>query len=144
MEEFLEPAVLTGLAAKCQFVQLEDDLVRDIFIANIREPELQRRFYKKLRAPHEALREVQAYERGVADQSKMKSLKAGRDISTYREKTQLSIKQEPGFMKVSGFQTNRGKRNHEEACFRYGKVPFIKGHQLKCPAKNQELEDGAL
>ncbi len=56
-------AVLTGLAAKCQLAQLEDELVRDIFIANIREPELQRRFYKKLRAPDEVLKEVQAFER---------------------------------------------------------------------------------
>ena len=29
-------AALTGLAAKCQLAQLEDELVRDIYIANIR------------------------------------------------------------------------------------------------------------
>ncbi len=135
-------AVLTGLAAKCQLAQLEDELVRDVFIANMREPELQRRFYKKLRAPEDVLREVQAFERGVANQSQMKSLKAGRDISPPREKQSLSIKQEPGIMRLSGNPRGRPGRdmqqNRSEACFRCGKTPFIIGHQLKCPAKNQE------
>ena len=135
-------AVLTGLAAKCQLAHLEDELVRDVFIANMREPELQRRFYKKLRAPDEVLREVQAFERGAANQSQLKSIKAGRDMSPQREKQTLSIKQEPGIMRIAGNQKGRYiKEQHQtkqEACFRCGKVPFVKGHQLKCPARGQE------
>ena len=61
-------------------------VIRDIIFANIREPELQRRVYKMLQAPKEVLRVVQAYERGVADQSKLKWLKAGRNIPLSRNK----------------------------------------------------------
>ncbi len=97
-------AVLTGLAARCQLAQLEDELVRDIFIANMREPELQRRFYKKLMAAEEVLCEVQAIERGAANQSQMKSLRAGRDTTPPRDHGQLNIKQEPGIMRLIGHQ----------------------------------------
>ncbi len=124
---------------------MEDQLVRDIFIANIRELELQRRFYKKLRAPDEVLREVQAFERGVADQAKLKSLKAGRDLSPYREaKSEVSIKQEPGIKRLSGNSRPKNKREWEtkepKAYFRCGKTPLVKDHQLKCPAKGQECQ----
>ncbi len=91
LEQFY--AVLTGLAAKCQLAHLEEELVRDVFIANMREPELQRRFYKKLRAPDEVLRDVQAFGRGAANQSQLESLKAGRHKTPLREKPNLTIKQ---------------------------------------------------
>ncbi len=62
------------------------------FIAKMREPELLSRFNQKLRAPEEVLREIQAVERGVANQSQPKSLKAGKDLSPQREKTDTNNK----------------------------------------------------
>ncbi len=61
-------AALTGLAAKCRLGNLEDELIRDVFISNIEHLELQRRFCIKMLSPVDLLREIQAYERGVGDQ----------------------------------------------------------------------------
>ncbi len=61
-------AALTGLAAECRLGNLEDEIIRDVFISNIDHPELQGRFCIKMLSPMDLLREIQAYERGVGDQ----------------------------------------------------------------------------
>ena len=65
---------LEGMAAKCQLAQLEEKLV-DISNANIRIPELQRKFYAKMKDPDEMSHEAPAYERAIENQSQSLSIK---------------------------------------------------------------------
>ncbi len=45
-------------------------------------------------------------------------------------------------MRLSGYQKPKFRKevdkSKNESCFRCGKTPLVKGHQLKCPARDQE------
>ncbi len=49
-------AILTGLAAKCNWGVLEDELIRDIFITNIRKLDLQSKFCSKKKSRRDTAR----------------------------------------------------------------------------------------
>ena len=67
-------AALTALAAKCQLRELEIELVRDLFITNMNNLELQRKFLRKTWDAAAVLEEALAWQRGVADQGSLTKL----------------------------------------------------------------------
>ena len=54
-----------------------NELAKDIFIANMRDLELQRKFCKKIKAADEVWQEAIAHERGTINQKHLKAIRTG-------------------------------------------------------------------
>ena len=59
---------LRELGAHCKFEKLEEDLVKDIFISNMRSSNIQMELLSEVRTPQQALNYAINRERGQANQ----------------------------------------------------------------------------
>ena len=62
---------LRELGAHCNFEKLEEDLVKDIFISNMRSPNIQMELLSEVRTPQQALNYAINRERGQANQQEI-------------------------------------------------------------------------
>ncbi len=95
-------AALTELAAKCHFRDLETELVRDLFITNITDLELQRKFLRRAMDDEEVLETAIAWERGLAIQTSIEHHSKAKTANT-------SIL--PGVLGTARRETNVGENN---------------------------------
>ncbi len=75
-------SALTALAARCQLRDLERELVRDLFITNICDLELQREYLRKELSATEVLETALAWERGKKDQGSITQTVRQKQTST--------------------------------------------------------------
>ena len=63
MEHF--HAALSEQAAKCSLGTLEEELIKDLFVAKMNDADLQRKFIMKKTEPKKVLEEIVLFERGT-------------------------------------------------------------------------------
>ncbi len=141
-------AALTALAAKCQFRDLETELVRDLFITNITDLELQRKFLRRAMDAEEVLETAIAWERGMADQTSIehhsKAMTANASIlpgvlETARRETNVSEDTSGGpTIKINNKQQRRGAP--VQNCRNCGNQ-FGPNHIQRCPARGQSYRN---
>ena len=148
MEHF--HATLTAMAAKCYLKDLEQELIRDLFITNIRDLDLQRKFFSKEYDPAKVLEIALAWERGAFDQKKLATMKAPPaaspllpgsldpapkvDPATGDATTATqSVKMEP----IGAVQQNSDRGPRKPANCRNCGNQFGQGHAKRCPARGQ-------
>ena len=141
-------AALTEQASKCELGTLEEELVRDLFIAKMKEDDLKTKFIMEKTSCKKVLEEVILFERGTSA------------TETFNSMTYPSVKQEPTFAIGSRGKFNRGRgrdfnRNRDnyrgrgnggvqkrpttdnETCKNCG-GRWTQTHGPNCPAKGKE------
>ena len=116
---------LRELGAHCRFQDLEEDLVKDIFISNMRSSNIQMELLSEVRTPQQALNYAINRERGQANQQEI--MKANTNWNTVSYVRQNKPRpQTPIQQKTS-------------ACWKCGN-PFSMAHLQTCPAKQTQCK----
>ena len=95
MEHF--HAALSEQAAKCNLGTLEEELIKDLFVAKMNDADLQRKFIMKKTEPKKVLEEIVLFERGTTT------------TQNFQKVHSHQIKTEPNFAIDSG--SSRGRSN---------------------------------
>ena len=112
---------LRELGAHCRFENLEEDLVKDIFISNMRSSNVQMELLSEVRTPQQALNYTINRKRGQADQQEILKANTGWNTVSYVRQN----KPRP--------QTSNGQQE-ASACWKCGETFSMKHLQI-CPAK---------
>ena len=142
--------MLQALAAKCKLRDMEEELVRDLFITNMTDLELQKKFFVEEMDAERVLKTAMAWESGLENQKSLANIVKTKGTNVVsgnkNETTDLRgildesvpvIKAEP----VGAVQRNIpnhtvGRRQHIPNCRNCGNA-FTQGHKTRCPAQGQ-------
>ena len=138
---------LSHLAKTCELGNLEQSLVKDLFVAKMANKELQLKFCKERTSADDVLKEIILYERGTMESNTFQQISS-------KAPTTVPLKQEPTFAvgrqfgsrgrqaKRGGYQQKRdsgvSKRSKSDECRHCGHKPWSREHKEVCPAKGKE------
>ena len=127
---------LRELGAHCKFEKLEEDLVKDIFISNMRSSNIQMELLSEVRTPQQALNYAINRERGQANQQEI--LKANTSWNTVSYVRQTKIRPQMAYTQQTRPQTSYGQQK-SPACWKCGNT-FSMAHLQTCPAKQMQCK----
>ena len=104
---------LPELGAHCKFEKLEEGLVKDIFISNMRSSNIQMELLSEVRMPQQALNYAINRERGQANQQEI--LKANTSWNTVSYVRQNKRSPQTAYSQQSRPQTHMVNKNHQHA-----------------------------
>ena len=140
-------AELSGMAVRCNLGTQEQEMVREIFIFNMRNRDEQNELCRETKTPEEALRIAMSYERGDKYAKTYKGSAPGSTGTAYTTPGgSLRIKTEPisnirgsrgrGIQRGRGQNQNRGgARRQERRCYNCDQPNFTPEHRQRCPAR---------
>ena len=116
-------SLLREQGAHCKFEHLEEDLIKDIFISNMRSSNIQMELLSETRTPHQALNYAVNRERGLANQQEiLRSNNTNWNTVSYvRTNKQRTY--------------NQNTQQKQNPCWKCG-GPFSLAHLQTCPAKS--------
>ena len=144
--------VLQALAAKCKLRDMEEETVRDMFLTNMNDLELQKKFFVGDEMNAETvLQTALTWESGLENQKSIAKLvkskpnsaeisspkSANADLRVMLEDNTPTVKMEPiGAVQRPMTGHTVGRRQHIPDCRTCGNG-FTQGHKARCPAKGQ-------
>ena len=136
--EFLETfySRLRELGAQCRFGKLEEDLVTDIFISNMRSSNIQMELLSEVRTPQQALNYAINRKRGQANQQEI--LKPNTSWNTVSYVRQNKTRPQMAYTQQARPQTSYGQQK-SSACWKCGNT-FSISHLQTCPATQMQCK----
>ena len=116
---------LAEMAKRCNIPTGEDEWIRDIFINNMKNSDIQRKLLTETLPPLEALNVALIDEKGITNHIKMTSTFKSNGYSSNKSFNHFNVKREPTL--------NIERTN---TCMKCG-GNFTKGHLAVCPAKDK-------
>ena len=112
------------MAKKCDIAAGEKEWIRNIFINNMKNCDIQRKLLKETLPPREALNVALIDEKGILNHLKLTNNFKSNGSSVHKSHSDFNVKKEPTL--------NVEKSNN---CMKCGGI-FSKGHLAVCPAKD--------
>ena len=127
---------LRELGAHCKFEKLEEDLVKDIFISNMRSSNIQMELLSEARTPQQALN--YAINRGRGQANQQETLKANTSWNTVSYVRQNKTRPQMAYAPQARPQTPYGQQK-SSACWKCENT-FYMAHLQTCPAKQMQCK----
>ena len=102
-------SVLSGLAARCNFGTLEDRILRDVFIVNMKNRDAQKELCRSTKTPEEVYRIALSYERGNKYASSYVATGSVGAQGSTSGGGGIQIKSEPVGIIRGGYRNNRAR-----------------------------------
>ena len=134
MEQF--HSALRSLAELCQLCHLEDELLRDIFTANMIDPEIQKELLKVTLLPERALEVAIGKELGARNQLTIQSKNALTPMDKQENVMAVSISRFRGAGRPPRTNTSTMTRQTSHRCRDCGQ-PWTIDHRSKCQSMGQ-------
>ena len=115
---------LAEMAKKCDIIAGEEEWIRDIFINNMKNYDIQRKLLTETLPPREALNVALIDEKGILNDLKLANNFKSNGSSVHKPSNHFNVKREPTL--------NIERSNN---CMKCGGL-FSKGHLAVCPAKD--------
>ena len=126
---------LRQLSLNCDLGSHEESIIRDVFIANMQDGEIQRELLKETRTPKKAVEIATNIEMGIQNQLKISGSPAS---TTTNEITSQTINNVQGSWNRSRASTNQFVKPTICPNCGYGWSPF---HRHKCPARGKNCKN---